>query len=231
LRQRCGAANLQRADGRIQRKDDIAMNKHLHPLLRLLTTVSCAAMACLHPSATLAHEASKHSVASTDAGHYARSLRSYAIPEVVLTDADARPVPLRELLAANDPVMLNFIFTSCTTICPVLTKVFSEVPPLLGAEAKRLRMVSISIDPENDTPAKLKAYARKFEAGERWSFLTGRVQDVIAVQRAFDTYGGDKMSHEPLTLLRSAPGKPWVRIDGFARSDDLASEYRKLVRK
>jgi protein SCO1 len=207
------------------------MNKHLHPFFRLLATTSCAFVACWQPSAALAHDASKHAVASTGASHYSRSLRSYAIPEVVLTDADARPVPLRELLASNDPVMLNFIFTSCTTICPVLTKVFSDVPPLLGAEAERLRMVSISIDPENDTPAKLKAYARKFEAGERWSFLTGRVQDVIAVQRAFDTYGGDKMSHEPLTLLRSAPGKPWLRIDGFAKPDDLAGEYRKLVLK
>ena len=88
-------------------------------------------------------------------------------------------------------------------------------------------MISISIDPENDTPQQLKAYAGKFDAGPRWQFLTGSVENVATVQRAFDTYNSDKMSHEPLTLLRSAPGKPWVRIDGFASPEDLAREYQQ----
>jgi len=170
----------------------------------------------------------QHAEAGSD--DYKRSLRSYtAIPDVVRTDTEATPVRLRELLASDDPVMLNFIFTTCSTICPVMTKVFSEVPARLGADAKRLRMVSISIDPENDTPAQLRDYARKFEAGAGWKFLSGSVQDIIAVQRAFGSYNGDKMSHQPLTLLRAAPGKPWVRIDGFASADQLAIEYRKLL--
>ena len=57
------------------------------------------------------------------------------------------------------------------------------------------------------------------------------MENVATVQRAFDTYSSDKMSHEPLTLLRSAPGKPWVRIDGFASPEDLAREYQKVAQK
>ena len=112
-----------------------------------------------------------------------------------------------------------------------MSKVFSEVPASLGAQASKLRMISISIDPENDTPEQLKAYARTYEATARWTFLTGRVEDVKAIQRAFDSYRGDKMSHDPLTLLHPAPDKPWVRIDGFASAKDLAQEYRRMVKQ
>jgi protein SCO1/2 len=161
--------------------------------------------------------------------HYERSVRSYMIPDVVLVDADARRLRLRDLLATDEPVMLNFIFTTCSTICPVMVKVFADVPPRLGAAAKDVRLISISIDPENDTPAKLKSYASNFGEGLRWQFLTGRVQDIKTVQIAFDTYRGDKMNHEPLTLIRHARSKSWVRIDGFANPDELVREYRKLA--
>lgn len=161
--------------------------------------------------------------------NYQRSLRSYTVPDVVLTDADNRTVRLRELLSNDEPVMLNFVFTTCSTICPIMVRVFAEVPARLGApSSQRLRMVSISLDPENDTPAQLKRYAAHVGAGPRWQFLTGRLQDIKAVQMAFGSYRGDKMSHEPVTLLRQGSGKPWVRIDGFAGPDELVLELRKI---
>lgn len=166
--------------------------------------------------------------ASTKAD-YKRSIVRYPVPDVVLTDYDEHPVKLKELLASGDPVMLNFIFTTCGTICPVMTKVFAEVPASLGAEGRKLRMISISIDPENDTPLQLKAYAKSFRAGQRWTFLTGALSDVKDVQRAFDSFRGDKMTHEPLTLMRQASAKDWIRIDGFASPDQLAAEFRKMI--
>ncbi len=166
-----------------------------------------------------------------DSSGYTRSERSYAIPDLLLTDSEGRRVRLRELLATDEPVMVNFIFTTCATLCPVMVKVFSEVPARLGADAARLRMVSISIDPEHDTPARLKAYAREYGQGARWTFLTGSVQDINAIQRAFASYRGDKMNHEPVTLLYGAPGRPWVRLDGFASASELAAEFRKVAFK
>lgn len=183
--------------------------------------------------ASSSHTAEEHAVhlgkarlaASAGAQEYTRTVKAYVVPDLILTDSYDRPVRLRELLSGDDPVMMNFIFTSCAAICPVMTKIFSDVPGKLGGEAKHLRMVSISIDPENDTPRKLNAYAKSYHAGVRWKFLTGRTEDVKAVQLAFDNYRGDKMSHEPLTLMRPAAGKPWVRIDGFASPDQLVREY------
>lgn len=168
-------------------------------------------------------------VAPSAPGSYARSVRNYTVPDIALVDRDAKPVRLRELLAADEPVMMNFIFTSCTAICPVMSAIFAEVPRQLGGEGSRLRLISISIDPEHDTPKQLAAYAGRFGAGPRWAFLTGTVEDIAGVQQAFDELRGDKMSHEPLTLLRAAPGQPWVRIDGMASAEDLAREYRSIA--
>jgi protein SCO1/2 len=165
----------------------------------------------------------------SSAAGYARSERTYAVPDVTLVDEAARPVPLRALLAADEPVMLNFIFTTCTAICPVMSRIFAKVPAELGHASDRVRFVSVSIDPEQDTPKRLAEYARRFGAGPRWRFLTGTVADVVAVERAFDAFRGDKMNHEPLTLLRAGPGQPWVRIDGFASPAELAREYEKAV--
>ncbi|MGZ6027817.1 MAG: hypothetical protein ACXWK5_00255, partial [Myxococcaceae bacterium] len=58
---------------------------------------------------------------------------------------------------------------------------------------------------------------------------TGTVEASVAAQRAFKSYRGDKMNHTPVTFLRAAPGQPWVRIDGFASSEELAQEFRELV--
>ena len=90
------------------------------------------------------------------------------------------------------------------------------------------RMVSLSIDPEHDTPARLSAYAQQYGAGPQWSFYTGTVEASIAVQKALDAYRGDKMNHSPLTLLRAAPGTRWVRLDGFATPDELLREVRGI---
>lgn len=162
---------------------------------------------------------------------YVRSERAYAIPDVTLVDEGARPVRLREALAADEPVMLNFIFTTCKAICPVMSGIFAKVPRELGSDASKVQLVSITIDPEQDTPGQLRAYAERFGAGPRWRFLTGSVKDIEMVQRAFDVYRGDKMNHEPLTLLRPGADRPWVRLDGFASPAELAREYERIARR
>jgi protein SCO1/2 len=88
-------------------------------------------------------------------------------------------------------------------------------------------MVSISIDPEQDTPAVLEAYRAKFDAGPQWKMLTGWLDDSVLVQRAFDVYRGDKMNHQPATFLRTRQGQPWVRLEGSATAADVLREYRQ----
>jgi protein SCO1/2 len=187
-----------------------------------------AALACaMLGAAALAHDG-HHAPAKPG---YARSVVSYAVPDTKLVDMDGKPFALRADVDGGDPVMLNFVFTTCSAICPVMSATFAQVQQRLAREGDRLRLVSISVDPEHDTPARLRDYATKFGAGPRWSFVTGSAEASIAAQRAFDVYRGDKMGHDPVTLMRAAPGEPWVRLDGFASAQELIEEYRRLVRR
>ncbi len=158
-----------------------------------------------------------------------RSSVTYETPDVSLVRADGKRVSLPRELDDGRPVLLNFIFTTCSSICPLASRTLEEFQRKLGPQAAKLHLMSISIDPEEDTPARLRAYARKFHAGPEWQYYTGTVAASLAAQRAFDVYRGEKMSHTPVTLLRSAPGKPWLRIEGFVTPDELVDDYQKLL--
>ena len=106
------------------------------------------------------------------------------------------------------------------------SQVFAQVQERLQESGKRVRMVSISIDPLHDTPPRPEAYARRFGAGDRWHFLTGTTQASVAVQRAFGTWRGDKMNHPLVTFVRLAGEPRWVRLEGPATARDLLRELQ-----
>ena len=153
---------------------------------------------------------------------------NYDVPPVRLVRDDGVGVSLPDELNDGRPVILNFIYTTCTTVCPVTSHTFEQLQEMLGEEKNKVHMISISIDPEQDTPERLAAYARKYGAGPQWRYYTGTNEASLAAQRAFDVYRGDKMNHSPVTLLRTAPEKSWLRIEGFASAEDLLREYRAL---
>ena len=158
-----------------------------------------------------------------------RSVADYTLPRVELVRDDGKAVALAAELDDGRPVVLNFIFTTCAGICPLMSQVLAQAQERLGAQGEKVHLVSISLDPEQDTPARLRDYAKRFKAGPQWRHYTGTVEASVAMQRAFDVYRGDKMNHTPVTFLRAAPGKTWERIDGYASGDELAEEVRALV--
>jgi protein SCO1 len=164
-----------------------------------------------------------------DGAKVATSTVAYQAPAVTLLRADGTSVSLPHELDDGRPVLLNFIFTTCSSICPLTSQTFAEFQRKLGLEAPKVHLMSISIDPEQDTPARLAEYARKFHAGPGWQYYTGTLAASIATQRAFDVYRGEKMSHAPVTLMRASPGQPWLRIEGFATPDELVHDYRRLL--
>jgi protein SCO1/2 len=149
------------------------------------------------------------------------TLEVVEIPDLTFVRMDGARVGLRDELSSGKPVMLNFIFTTCTTICPVMSATFAQVQENLGAERDRVRMVSISIDPEHDTPSRLREYAVRHEAGPEWHFLTATPATVEAAQKAFGAYRGNKFNHAPLTFLRGSHEARWVRVAGLTSAEDL----------
>jgi protein SCO1 len=158
---------------------------------------------------------------------YARSIQDYRIPDLKLLRDDGVAVAMPGLFATDRPVVVSFIFTSCSAICPVLTATLAQTRQRLGPDAERLRIISVSIDPEHDTPARLREYARQFQAGGDWRFYTGERAAIVALQKAFNAYRGDKNNHAALALIRPAGQSRWVRVEGFANAADLATEIKR----
>ena len=180
-------------------------------------------------SAATAEDPHAHHRAMMNKRSYQRSEHGYRLPDLQLIRMDGDETTLLTEVNCGRPVMLNFIFTTCTTICPVMSASFARVQQELGPERDHVRMISISIDPEHDRPERLREYAKRFDAGPQWDFYTGDVGDIIAVQKAFDVYRGSKMSHEPTTLMRKSAADPWIRIDGLASAGDIVKEYQQLI--
>jgi protein SCO1 len=160
---------------------------------------------------------------------YVRTEAEYAVTDIPLVRKDGSKVAFSS--EANDGrlVMLNFVYASCNTICPMLSFTFAKVQNSLGADLERVHLMSLSIDPENDTPQQLVKYAGQFKAGSAWDHYTGTLGASIAIQKAFNTYRGDKMNHESVVFLRESPGKPWVRLQGVVSPDDLVREIHQML--
>jgi protein SCO1 len=157
-----------------------------------------------------------------------RSIATYEIPDVELVRDDGRRVQLSAEMNDGRPIVLAFIYTSCTTVCPLISYTLAQLQAKLGPASQRVHLMSISIDPEQDTPARLREYAKTFHAGPEWQHYTGTLTASQATQRAFAVYRGNKMDHAPATLIRPVPGGEWVRIDGFATADQLLAELSEL---
>ena len=195
--------------------------------LRLALACTACMLVGTAQSAQAAQEHHHHHAEA--APGYARQAAIYRLPETTLVRSDGAKASFPNEIDDGRPVVLNFIFTTCAAVCPILSHSFAEFQRKLGADSDKVRMVSISIDPEADTPARLAEYAKRFDAGRQWGFYTGSVQASVTLQKAFQAYFGDKMHHRPMTFMRAAPGQAWVRLEGFATPEDLLKEYRQLI--
>ena len=151
-----------------------------------------------------------------------------AAPPFTLTSQDGKPVSLASL--RGKVVAVTFIYTACPDICPMLTQKMVDVQGELGAEfGAKIAFVSISLDPEHDTPAVLKDYAQFWGAKlDAWSFLTGSLEAVRDVTRRYGVFFSKKedgsVDHTQLTSLVDAAGQMRVQYLG-ARFDP--EEFRR----
>jgi len=162
------------------------------------------------------------------APRYERSVQSISIPDVMLVNQDGKRVRLPKLLAGEKPVVVDFIYATCTTICPILSVGFSNLQKRLGKSSDQIRLVSITIDPANDTPTVMKEYLRRYRAKPGWEFLSGSRQDIDRVMHAFDAYFRDKMDHQPLNFIRTAETGSWIRLYGLMSGRDFRQELETV---
>ncbi len=146
----------------------------------------------------------------------AEAVHIHEIPDVDLLDQNGKHVRLFSDLIEGRVVAINFIFTTCTTICPALAVQFANLQKRLGDRIGRdVFLVSVSIDPANDTPDRLAAWGRKFGAKDGWTMVTGKKDHIDAVLKAFGVYTPDFRNHQPVTLVGSGISGMWKRLYGF----------------
>jgi protein SCO1/2 len=167
-----------------------------------------------------AHGAGAGTVTSVQAG--------YAVPAVPVVDTRGRTVPLARALQADAPQVVNFIYTTCSTICSTQTATLAELQRKLEGRGRRARFVSFTIDPDNDTPQRLAAFARQFSIARDWDFYSGEYDHLLRVQQAFDVYRGAKAAHPPVVLMRRSPGAPWLRVEGYPTASELLALFERL---
>ncbi len=134
-------------------------------------------------------------VCGADRPTYKRTIQDYRMPDVTLFNQDGENVKIKELVKQGKVVILDFIFGTGTTMCPVLSASFVNFQNKLGSGSDKVQLISISIDPEHDTPRVLKGYLKKFRAKPGWDFLTGGKTDIESIMHAFNAYTVDKMTH------------------------------------
>ncbi|MGJ7517640.1 SCO family protein [Pseudomonas baetica] len=176
----------------------------------------------------LAHSADEH------AGHApAKSASSekaqVKFADVALVDQNGKTVRLEKDLISNKIVVMSFIYTSCTTVCPVVSSIMGKVQKQLGARVgTEVQLVSISIDPQRDDAKRLNDYARTFQKGPGWSWLTGTPQSVNETLKGLGSFSGDFKNHQPLILVGDGNSRHWTRYYGFTDPTVLSREVEKL---
>lgn len=158
---------------------------------------------------------------------YKRTIENYTLPDVTLINQDGKRVRFKRLFETDKPVIVDFIFGTCTTICPVLSAGYANLQRKLGSETSKVHLVSLSIDPENDTPKVMREYLKRYQAKPGWDFYSGSRNDIDQVLRAFQSTFRDKMDHKPLTFILLPKEKKWVRIFGLISTSEFLEECRK----
>lgn len=161
----------------------------------------------------------------------------HAAPDFSLTNRDGSTVDLARL--AGQPWVADFVFTRCPGVCPILSDRMSDLADEVPSD--EVRFVSISVDPEHDTPEVLEAYARSHGAGENWFFLTGPKDQVYATIRegfllALDDSprqeGGEPIVHSNRYVLVDAENQIRGYYDAFDAEEleQLRVDLRSLLR-
>jgi protein SCO1 len=144
------------------------------------------------------------------------------IPDLELLDQNGRKIHFYTDLVKGQTVVINFIFTTCTTICPPLGATFARVQKELGDKVGRdVRFISISVDPATDTPERLKAWGAKFHAGDGWTFVTGNKPQVDELLRALGASSARREDHSPTILIGNDAHGTWTRTYGLANLSKL----------
>jgi protein SCO1/2 len=188
------------------------------------------ALALLVPAAWShgGHEHGGHEGREADAP--AATSRPVKLTETQLLDQDGRKLRLASDVVANRIVVVSFVYTNCTDICPMVSQTFAQVQQKLGALMdSRVRLVSLTVDPKRDTPAVLKEYASHFAPKAGWLWLTGDQASVTAAHTAFGVTIRNPENHPGQIVIGDPKTGRWTRLYDIDKPEEVLAKVNELL--
>jgi protein SCO1/2 len=151
------------------------------------------------------------------------------LKDLELRDQDGRTRRLASDVVGDKLVAMTFVYSSCTTICPIYSALFSEIQNRLGDRLGReVVLVTLTLDPTTDVPLRLKREAAKYRAKPGWTYLTGDKRNVEQVLRGLDAYFADFTQHPPMALIGDGRTGTWKRYNGFPEPGEVVRMLDEL---
>lgn len=154
------------------------------------------------------------------------------IPNTPVYDQSGRQLNFYTDLVKGRTVAINFIFTTCTTICPPLAATFRKVQQQMGERIGRdIQLISVSVDPTTDVPERMNSFLRKFNAGPGWSFVSGSKPEIDLLLKSLGAYVTDKNEHTPMVLVGNDVAGYWTRAYGLAAPTEIVKVINEVAAK
>ena len=164
-----------------------------------------------------------------DAGERVPSAAEVKVMDLALMDQQGLARKFQTDVIGDRMAVLNFVYTSCKTSCPMASAVFGQVQERLGARlGQDVVLVSLSIDPVTDRPSRLLDAADLFHAKPGWSWLTGDKATVDRVLHGLGVYLSNIADHPTMVMIGDGKTGKWVRLLGFPSPDDIMTHLGRV---
>lgn len=167
------------------------------------------------PSPTPSPSPATTSESTEGSKNESNSFSSAKIPDAQVLDQHGKQLNFYSDLIKGRTVAINFVFTTCTAICPSLTATFRRVQQDAATRGIDVQLISVSVDPTTDTPERLNDFASKFKAGPGWTFVTGDKARIDSVLQGLGAAVSNKNDHTPMILIGNDASNYWTRAYGL----------------
>jgi len=171
------------------------------------------------------------------AGHGATAQKTHAptaaekyFSDVELINQDGQKVRFYTDVLKGKTVVVNAFFTTCTSVCPPMNRSMEKIQEALGDRVgKDVFLVSLTVDPATDTPARLKEYAAKFHARQGWTFLTGKKENLDWALYKLGQYVENKDDHKTIVIIGNEATGLWKKAFGMAKVEELIHLVKEVA--
>jgi protein SCO1/2 len=145
-----------------------------------------------------------------------------SVPDIEVVNQEGQHLRFNSHVVDGRIAIVTGFFTTCSSMCPITQEKLSQVAKLLGPRlGKEVVIVSVSVDAENDTPARMKDWGEKFHIGPGWTLLSGKRAEVDALLKSLGLFVELRQRHQSALMVGST-ATGWVRISSWTSSEKLA---------